>query len=201
MDASNIYQSIKALYGLGDCSICDLHKPCVGNRKCISVKRTKVLDFDKVKDSYCKRKKITSLKSVDAITFYKSKFVYVELKGWEDFIANNKLITTSKINKQIGRFKFSEKYNDSKTIIESTLNNPLKDNGYEEWYFVVTDIETEINPLSVIQQNLNNLANEDFANVLSCINSGMISKITTTISTVKTVYCQCKNFDLKIQKI
>lgn len=93
-------------------TICELHSPCLKNNQCKYRSNVQVVDFDKCKDKYCSETNTQSLKSVDALLLLSNCIYLIEIKGWRDFVKNNK-VTDTNIAKQINRFELGKKYVDS----------------------------------------------------------------------------------------
>lgn len=175
-------------------NICSLHTSCISPDDCTSRTNHKYLvDFDKVKTWYCSNNKQASCKSVDGLGCKDNILCLVEIKGWKKFFHYRPSANEKQIKEQVGAYDFAGKLHDSIDICNNiahdadfAVNNRLA-------YIIVTDISVKINPLAMLQFNLNSLA-DTASSMENICNKYMTPKI-KGISGVNTYYKQCTEFD------
>ena len=67
-------------------SVCELHKPCATVPRCSLELAKRFVNFDDVKTAYCKEHQMISCASVDGLSIKNEKLLFVEIKGWADFL-------------------------------------------------------------------------------------------------------------------
>jgi len=67
-------------------SVCELHKPCATAPRCSLELAKRFVNFDDVKTAYCKEHQMISCASVDGLSIKNEKLLFVEIKGWADFL-------------------------------------------------------------------------------------------------------------------
>lgn len=118
IDAPKIYSQIKAYATLEDQTFCNLHK-CAEPGKCDGLQHRMMLDFDKVKDTYCKKRGIRSCKSVDGLSYNDCGILFIiEIKGWELYkkYANPKSV--KEVKDKVEGYGLATKLSDSLVIVE-----------------------------------------------------------------------------------
>lgn len=147
-------------------TICELHTPCLENSQCKCRSSVQVVNFDKCKDKYCSETKTQSLKSVDALLLLSNCVYLIEIKGWREFIRNNKF-SEENILKQTDKFELNKKYIDSffllKYLSDRTdfeLTRIERDSFLiiDKCFVLVTDIDYNENALTYLSVGLNFLA-------------------------------------------
>lgn len=91
MTPQELYRAVNAYdASIGTSKVCELHKPCLRTPKCGTKQRSQLIDFDRVKETYCKNNKLPALSSVDglAVTDKNKIFFFVEIKSWENVITH-----------------------------------------------------------------------------------------------------------------
>ena len=69
MTPQELYEAIDAYdASISAHKVCELHKPCQRDRKCGAEQHSLLIDFDRVKEIYCKNNKLPALSSVDGLT-------------------------------------------------------------------------------------------------------------------------------------
>lgn len=152
---------INSLGWLQTSTICQLHHPCKANISCSHRNQTIIIDFDHIKDLYCKGQE--PLASVDAI--YKDKeLLFIEIKGWKKYLEYHyHNITEKEIKEQIIKYKLEKKLQDSLSILvtlvdKAKLGDPQLFKSFPKQYIIVTDISIENDPLEKLAENLTFLA-------------------------------------------
>lgn len=155
IDARVIYEYIKEYATLEDNVFCDLHK-CASPDKCNHKQNHCMLNFDRVKDTYCSSKVITSYKSADGLTYNNNGILFViEIKGWELYKKYSKPKTEQEVKDKVGEYGLSVKLSDSLIICKDVLGK-LGEVFVPIVYLVVSDIKNE--GIESIASNLSLLA-------------------------------------------
>lgn len=155
IDARVIYEYIKEYATLEDNVFCDLHK-CASPDKCNHKQNHCMLNFDRVKDTYCSSKVITSYKSADGLTYNNNGILFViEIKGWELYNKYSKPKTEQEVKDKVGEYGLSVKLSDSLIICKDVLGK-LGEVFVPIVYLVVSDIKNE--GIESIASNLSLLA-------------------------------------------
>ena len=157
IDADKIYEYIKQYAALGDKVLCDLHK-CDSPDKCGHKQNHCMLNFDEVKDVYCRNKGITPCKSADGLTYNNNGILFViEIKGWELYNKYSKPKTEQEVKDKVGEYGLSVKLSDSLIICKAVLEKlKLGEVFVPIVYLVVSDIKNE--GIESIASNLSLLA-------------------------------------------
>lgn len=175
------------------CSVCDLHKPCATTPRCSWEPAKRFVNFDDVKTAYCKEHQVISCASVDGLSEKNEKLLFVEIKGWVDFLQYQKKNVEKKIEKQVSGYGFVKKLKDSIDICNDYASNPKFCNADHLAYIIVTDIDIKEQPLQTLQGNLMALAQTSSSLEVLC-NKYMLSKI-SSIKGIHTYYKQCMELD------
>lgn len=114
----SVYDWVLRCIGNNTCSVCDLHKPCIGH-PCACVQHTPVIDFDEVERLWHISRKQPSTASADALVCHHN-LCFVEIKGWIKFLENLHLTgerqftdreeerLKGRILKQVGHYDFQK---------------------------------------------------------------------------------------------
>ena len=175
------------------CSVCELHKPCATTPRCSWKPAKRFVNFDDVKTAYCKEHQVISCASVDGLSEKNEKLLFVEIKGWVDFLQYQKKNVEKKIKKQVSGYDFIKKLKESIDIGNDYASNPKFCNADHLAYIIVTDIDIKEQPLQTLQGNLMALAQTSSSLEVLC-NKYMLSKI-SSIKGIHTYYKQCKELD------
>lgn len=157
------------------CSVCELHKPCATTPRCSWKPAKRFVNFDDVKTAYCKEHQVISCASVDGLSEKNEKLLFVEIKGWVDFLQYQKKNVEKKIEKQVSGYDFVKKLKDSIDICNDYASNPKFCNADHLAYIIVTDIDIKEQPLQTLQGNLMALAQTSSSLEVLC-NKYMLSK-------------------------
>ena len=126
--------------------LCRLHSLCQNGDCCLSPSTMPVINFDKIKEDYCRRLGIIQMPpSVDAVTISRSgnTFCFIELKSWVKYLVYSKDVDGQSIERQVKRYHFREKLEASMAIC-TEMSDPdfFRVNDYA--YLIVTDAEADI---------------------------------------------------------
>lgn len=158
-------ETIRMAYGLEYTSICRLHKPCRIKGECDTEQQAVLLDFDAVKDKWCKVRKEVPCSSVDAIAAKDMKLCFLEMKGWKMFIKKRLDLLSSEndkelfIDRQLQSYDFQDKLYDSIRICEDELGIEDLSSNCDIIYLLITDVDVFADPLLELDVTLLMLAN------------------------------------------
>ncbi len=205
--ASALYSSLLSFSHSGETTICHLHKPCNGAPQCMDTSVTAVLDFDSVELQLAKGHR-PSLPSCDGVALNnaQSVFCFVEIKGWDQFVAHNIANTNNltetdktKIDQQTATYNLKGKLEQSiKDCEEITGQNDLFP-AIPYAYVIVTDINSNTNALDDLYANLSNLA--ETASVWTYCDDKMKALLNSIDISIKKVYAHCRDFDSIMSQI
>lgn len=142
IDAHGIYEYIKKYASLEDKVFCDLHK-CASPDKCKRKQSHCMLNFDEVKDTYCRNKRITPCKSADGLSYNDNGILFIiEIKGWELYNKYSQPKTEQEVKDKVGEYGLSLKLSDSLMICKEVLER-MEKIIVPMVYLVVSDIKNE----------------------------------------------------------
>lgn len=193
MTAKELYDLIISQKISTETCICRLHYPCSTTSICGRNSEIAVIDFDGVKHTIDKRKKRPSYASVDALTYNHNHLLFIEIKGWKEFIGHTQKISNTKIQKQVDKFDLKKKLLDSISICCDIANDSDFLVDKSPVYAIITDINPTQNGLGALAMNLNLLANTSSYWEQVCIQ--LMKNNIAGISEMKTRYLYCKDFD------
>lgn len=151
-----IYKHIKEYASIGDNVFCDLHY-CGVHEVCDHKQRHCMLNFDEVKNVYCRNNGITPCKSVDGLSYNDNGILFfIEIKGWNLYSRYANPKNEQDVKNKVVKYGLSNKLYDSLKICkkihkdrEDRIDVPLV-------YLVVSDIKNE--GIESIEINLSLLA-------------------------------------------
>ena len=175
------------------CTVCELHKPCAIVPRCSLDTSKRFVNFDEVKTEFCKKHKMESCSSVDGLSAKNDSLLFVEIKGWADFLKYQTQNAEQKVQKQVMGYDFVKKLQDSIGICNDYTSDNDFCNREKIAYLIVTDIDTKQHPLQALQSNLMSLA-QTSSSIENLCNKFMLEKI-NKIHGINTYYKQCKELD------
>ncbi len=205
MKALDLYQNIKKYFPLiPEGNICTLsvnktqkNKGILKCDKCTTSPKTLLIDFDEVKELYCKTHKKSSLSSSDGVKNSINKanvFYFIEIKSIQEVFANPKSdvnrgkMTIEQKTIEYGN-KSKKKIRDSIKICREIVKdeNLFNSNDIHPAFVFVTDMATENVPLDDIVLKLNLLSFDTHIRkeLLDIKNS----------NTISVYYTYCHKFD------
>lgn len=203
--AAELYSELISDFALSEYVICDLHKPCnkpSSGHRCSMALSHKLIDFDKVKAEYCKRKGESPNASTDGFTYKKHLYCFVELKGWADFLKYHIDPSTleAEIKEQAEKYNLGKKLSDSMFVCKCVAENEniFKDAAIA--FILVTDIDTGIDGPTELYADLMSLA-ETPTNWLEVCNRELKGKLEALPTDINTYYTKCQDFDEIISKL
>lgn len=174
-------------------SVCELHKPCAVVPRCQQATTKRFVNFDDVKTSFCIEHRMESCSSVDGLSFKNDRLLFVEVKGWTDFLKFQTKNIEQNVKRQVMGYDFAKKLHDSIKICNEYAQNESFCSGEKLAYIIVTDIDTKQHPLQALQSNLMSLA-QTSSSIENLCNRYMLERI-NLIGGVNTYYKQCKELD------
>lgn len=155
IDAHGIYEYIKKYASLKDSVFCKLHK-CANPNECNHKQNHCMLNFDKVKNTYCSQKRIDPCKSADGLSYNDNGILFViEIKGWELYNKYSRSKTEQEVKDKVEEYGLSAKLSHSLMICKEVLGEMGKIT-VPMVYLVVSDIRNE--GIESIANNLSLLA-------------------------------------------
>lgn len=139
------------------------------DKSCCPETECKIIDFDKVKEVVIQKHSLNSLSSCDGLKICLQENIldFIEMKGFQEFKARNHDLHEEIIERQINKFDFQKKIQDSLYVLETIIRSGVfcatkkdreKFNKCTKRYFIVTDIEDKQDGLASISFNLDFLA-------------------------------------------
>lgn len=168
--AHRLYDALSLFVQIESTSLCMLHNaapriPCPHSTHfCGNESKVPVLNFDAVKDEFCRRRGNRQLKSVDAVTYKGGQFLFIEIKSWQNFEANqikkrdSPAVVQQKIERQASDFKLKEKVVDSIKICTDLTKCSKLFGKFPVMYVLVTDVNDIVDPLARLKGWLNVLS-------------------------------------------
>lgn len=170
-NAKRLYDIVCSYISTKATSICRLHNafprtPCPLSPSFCGVESIiPVINFDEVKDTFCHRnREHRQLKSVDAVTYKKDIFLFVEIKSWQNFEDHQILrndspeVIRQKITRKASDFNLKRKIDDSMVICKELTKCNKLFNKVPVIYVLVTDVNDVVDPLARLRGWLNVLA-------------------------------------------
>lgn len=202
MTAGEIVAYLKTYAGIESSQLCLIHENCSSAPLCGVYQKTDVLDMDKLKDTYCKNERIESKSSVDGIKAAGGKLLFIELKGWKEFLSRERKTNYKKIEKQSDKYAAIKKFIDSVDICRDLTKSDFFDSVERLGYILVTDIDVKVNPMEKIKWNLHRLADVS-TNIQTVCNIMLQEKLIRNFNSlnIKPLYVYCKDIDGVIENI
>ena len=171
MKAERLFELLQQYGKKPPTTLCRLHLaepriPCPQSKYfCGKESGKDVVDFDAVKELYCRKENIhPTWQSVDAVLSKDEIFLFVEIKGWRNFDIFQLKDEGSEEDKknmvaaQTKSFKLKEKIDCSVKICQSLSKNEKLFEQIPTMYVLVTDVETVVDPLVRLRAQLGVLA-------------------------------------------
>ena len=194
MTSQQLYDTIKRMYPLSEVlSICYAEQACLRNGFCTHSQSIRVINFDSVKDEFCKGypEKPSSV-DVICVSGTDKVFYFVELKGWKKYIENvSKQKHTPKDT--VEGYKLSKKLSDSQNICKQIASNKELFSDIPIRFLLVTDIETKTHGIESFHSLLNQLGETSSNIYLECL---QLARNTLDLEIgIDRDYISCQDFD------
>ena len=192
-DANGLIEHLENRFRAMVHGICCLEKSCVKVKRCDANNRIPLLDFDKVKDLFCKGG--AKWASVDGLLEQQGILCFVELKSWENFLKYQFPEKEEDIQGKLDSYNLEDKLTGSMLICQEEAENPNLFRQIPIVFILVTDIDTEKKGEWSILQNLMMLSHST-SNWESVCNRLTMERLSTM--EVNTIYCSCCDFDRRL---
>lgn len=205
MTAQEIYNHIKNQYSSSETTICHLHQPrphvacCLDEQfKCLNPSQIKVLNFDKITSDYCSNQGISVCSSTDALSYKNNYLIFVEIKGWRQFVkySLNNTYDKDKIEDQESKYDLNKKIEESISTCENIIapNSMLSDDKIIYILIIDTSIKQQKANVQLLQ-NLNLLA-YDSSSIYRTIDDVSGSHLQESVQRpIRKMRVFCQNFD------
>ncbi len=204
--ACRLYERVGRYASLSPTSICRLHEavprtPCPSSPHFCGKESTYfVYNFDAVKEYYCKKNKtVEVLPSVDAVLYKDKRFLFVEIKSWQNFerfhikSSDSEAVIEHKIQKKAKSFKLKAKVDNSIEICKAISNDQYLFTKIPATYVLVTDVDTVSDPLVRFRARLGALGYKSV--YIPLYNNASLLQLATVGMDVRYVFCrQFDNF-------
>lgn len=200
MTPHDLYELIKGMYPHSEVpSICYTDKSCLRNGFCTHVQSTKVINFDKVKDDFCKGQSEKPA-SVDAICISGSDkvFYFIELKGWKKYLETQSKQRRSP-QETVEGYKLSAKLSDSQRLCERLTSSSKLFADIPIRFLLVTDIDTKTHGIESFHSMLNQLGQTSTNIYLDCLQLAR-NTLESEIK-IEREYISCKEFDSHMKSV
>lgn len=180
--------------------MCSLKSICTEFHSCTTKSATTIIDFDVIKNAYCKQHAIQPYwKSVDGVCTKKdnSLFLFIEKKSWTQFFQNQKDLNSTKIVDQSLKFSLQKKYEHSVNICENIIEQRNIFSNENHGFVFFTDIPSNASPIEILNYKLHLLGSTaSYVSNEKIIQAQNASKIQIEeVVCSKRFYKHCKDFD------
>lgn len=198
--ACRLYEQVGKYASLSPTTICGLHeaepkKPCPSSAFfCGAESKIPALNFDAVKKVFCNKTKTPSLPSVDAVMYKDNRFLFVEIKSWQNFErfqikpGDNQATIKQKITGKATGFKLKPKVEKSMAICKSICKDEHLFEKMLVTYVLVTDVDTVADPLARFRGRLRALAYKSV--FIPLFSSASLAQLSTVGMDVRYVFCR-----------
>lgn len=154
-----LFERLRRYASLSATSICMLHNaekrvPCPKSSYfCGNESQKSVINFDAVKEAFCKNNRIGAWSSVDAVTYKDKQFIFVEIKSWQNFEryqikdSDSPEEKKEKIEKKAKGFNLKKKIEQSFQICKDISHDEHLFEKIPVIYILVTDVDTVAEPM------------------------------------------------------
>nr|WP_307986467.1 hypothetical protein [uncultured Prevotella sp.] len=193
MKPSELYQILEEKYPDHKVqNVCMVDTSCKKNGFCPDVQAYPVLDFDEIKNDFC-RGTIT-LSSVDAVCVgeLQKYFCFVELKGWERYI---KYIGKQRksVAKTVSGYNLEGKLKDSQKLCMEIVADSVIFSDMPVFFLLVTDIDVKSHGIEALAEMLDVLGETSTDIYSQCISES--GKVLDSEILIGHKYIYCKEFD------
>lgn len=195
-----LFERLKRYASLAPTTLCKLHKaeshtPCPNSSRFCGIESSiPAINFDAVKDAYCKNKRVSSLPSVDAVMFKGDRFLFVEIKSWQNFeyyqikTGDSQTVIQKMIVDKARGFKLKPKVEKSMEICRKISHNEHLFDKMPVTYVLVTDVDTVADPLLKFKVQLQVLSYKSV--YIPLFTAVSIKQLATTGLDVRYVFCR-----------
>lgn len=198
--ACKLYEQVGKYASVSPTTICMLHEaepktPCPSSAFfCGTEIKIPALNFDAVKEAFCNKTKTSSVPSVDAVLYKDNRFLFVEIKSWQNFErfqikpCDNQATIQQKIADKAAGFKLKPKVEKSMAICKSICKDEHLFEKMLVTYVLVTDVDTVVDPLARFRGRLRALAYKSV--FIPLFSSASLAQLSTVGMDVRYVFCR-----------
>lgn len=198
--ACRLYEQVGKYASLSPTTICRLHeaepkKPCPSSAFfCGTESKIPALNFDAAKEVFCNKTKTPSVPSVDAVLYKANRFLFLEIKSWQNFErfqikpGDNQATILQKISDKASGFKLKPKVEKSMEICKRISKDEHLFEKMLVTYVLVTDVDTVADPLARFRGRLRALAYKSV--FIPLFNSASLTQLSTVGMDVRYVFCR-----------
>jgi len=198
--ACRLYERVGRYALLSPTTVCRLHeaepkKPCPTSASfCGKESKIPALNFDAVKETYCNKTRKSSVPSVDAVLYKDKRFLFVEIKSWQNFEryqikpGDDQSTIQRKIADKATGFKLKPKVEKSMDICKSISKDEHLFEKMPVTYVLVTDVDTIADPLARFRSRLRALAYKSV--YIPLYSSASMAQLSTVGMDVRYVFCR-----------
>ena len=198
--AHKLFVRVGKYASLSPTTICWLHeaepkKPCPTTASyCGAESKIPALNFDAVKETYCNKTKTPSVPSVDAVLYKGNRFLFVEIKSWQNFeryqikSGDSQSTIQHKVTQKAAGFKLKPKVEMSMEICKSISKDYHLFEKMPVTYVLVTDVDTIVDPLVRFRSRLRALAYKSV--FIPLYSSASMAQLLTVGMDVRYVFCR-----------
>lgn len=195
-----LYQRLKHYASLQPTTVCMLHEAAPGiscpqsSVFCGTESHNSAINFDAVKEYYCRQRHIRSMASVDAVMHKSDLFLFVEIKSWKNFEqyqikpTDSEAVRKQKIEDKAKKFKLKKKVESSMAICSELSKDTHLFDNMRVLYVLMTDIDTVVDPMDRFRARLGSLSYKA-VNMLH-FNDASMSELKTVGMDVRYVFCR-----------
>ena len=199
-NACRLYERVGEYASLLPTTICRLHeaepkKPCPTTAFfCGAESKIPALNFDAVKESFCNKMKCPSVPSVDAVLYKENRFLFVEIKSWQNFEryqikpGDNQATIQQKIADKATGFNLKPKVERSMEICMRISKDEHLFKKMAVTYVLVTDVDTVVDPLARFRGRLRALAYKSV--FIPLFSSASLTQLSTIGMDVRYIFCR-----------
>lgn len=199
MTPSDLYDKLVCKYStLVVDSICQVETTCRKRGFCAEKQSHQVIDFDEVKNVFYQGKGTPA--SVDAVCLGDKKqyFCFVELKGWNNYIAHIDKQKDDVKNTAAG-YNLRGKLEDSEELCEKIIGDANLFDSMPIVFLLVTDIEVKNDGMEAFADAMFKLAETSTDITSRCVNAA--EDILKEQIRIEHDYIYCKEFDSHLAKL
>lgn len=195
-----LFERLRRYASLSTTSICMLHNAekrvsCPESQYfCGNESQKSVVNFDAVKEVYCKNNRIGALSSVDAVTYKDKQFIFVEIKSWQNFERYHIKDSDSpeekkkKIEEKAEGFNLKKKIEESLRICKGISHDEHLFEKIPVIYILVTDVDTVVDPMKKFRARMAVLSYK--SQNIPLYNKFSIAQLNSLKMNVRYVFCQ-----------
>lgn len=195
-----LFERVGRYASLTPTTVCRLHEaephtPCPNSTHfCGTESSILAINFDAVKEAYCNKNRIGSVSSVDAVMYKGARFLFVEIKSWQNFEryqikpGDSQADIQQKIADKAAGFKLKPKVEKSMEICRNISHNEHLFDKMPVTYVLVTDVDTVADPLARFRGRLRALAYKSV--FIPLYSSASITQLAAVGMDVRYVFCR-----------